>query len=187
MANDQRHSLPFREGPALANSADGKVWFLAQLKPNCANIARRNLERQGFEIFLPFEVETRLHGRRQAFAKVPLFPGYLFLALDPETSPWRKVNSTLGIARLVSFGTHPAPVPYHIIDELMRRCDAAGRLIELPKICPGDQVRITGGPLSSFVAQVERIEPNKRVWLLMDIMGGKTQVTVAQADVRLAS
>ena len=33
----------------------GTSWFLAQLKPNCANIADRNLKRQGFQTFLPVE------------------------------------------------------------------------------------------------------------------------------------
>ena len=38
----------------------GSSWFLAQLKPNCANIANKNLKRQGFQTFLPMEEETRL-------------------------------------------------------------------------------------------------------------------------------
>lgn len=171
----------------MANSAKEMTWYLAQLKPNCSGIARRNLERQGFETFLPFELETRVRGGRHASAKVPLFPGYLFVSLDPETAPWRKINSTLGVARLVSFSARPAPVPQPIVDGLMCRCDASGRLIELAQLSPGDQVRVTKGPLSSFIAQVDRIEPNKRVWLLMDIMGAKTHVAIPQSDLRLAS
>jgi transcriptional antiterminator RfaH len=37
----------------------GTTWFLAQLKPNCAKIADKNLARQGFKTFLPLEEETR--------------------------------------------------------------------------------------------------------------------------------
>ena len=171
----------------MANLAKKEIWYLAQVKPNCAQIARRNLERQGFATFLPFEVETRRRGGRHMAANVQLFPGYLFVALDPRSMPWRQVNSTLGVARLVSFGDQPTPVPAPIVDALMHRCDASGRLIELAQLCPGDQVRITNGPLSSFIAQVDRIEPDKRVWLLMDIMGGQTQVAIPHADLRLAS
>lgn len=118
---------------------------------------------------------------------VPLFPGYLFVALDPDASPWRQVNSTIGVVRLIAFGNHPAPVPQAIVDGLMNRCDAKGRLTELAELSPGDLVRVTKGPLSSFVAKVERVEPSKRVWLLMDIMGGKAQVAIPHADLRLAS
>lgn len=171
----------------MANSASSKEWFLAQIKPNCAAIARRNLERQGFSTFLPFEVEARPRGGRRVLCDVPLFPGYLFVAVAPETSPWRKINSTIGVVRLVAFSNHPAPVPYSIVDGLMNRCDADGRLTELAELSPGDLVRVTKGPLSSFVAQVERVDPNRRVWLLMEIMGGKTQVSIPHADLRLAS
>ena len=41
----------------------GSSWFLAQLKPNCAHIADRNLKRQGFRTFLPTEdVNRRSNG-----------------------------------------------------------------------------------------------------------------------------
>lgn len=33
----------------------GSSWFSAQLKPNCANIAGKNLKRRGFQTFLPLE------------------------------------------------------------------------------------------------------------------------------------
>ena len=35
----------------------GTSWFLAQLKPNCANIADKNLKRQGDEVTLADELE----------------------------------------------------------------------------------------------------------------------------------
>ncbi len=171
----------------MAISAISSPWYLAQVKPNCSQIARRNLERQGFTTFAPFEEETRQRGGKSLLTRLPLFPGYLFVSLDPETSPWRKINSTLGIARLVAFGTRPAPVPQTVIEDLMLRCDADGRLTAPAPLNPGDQVRIKHGPFSSFVAQVERIEPNRRVWVLIDIMGGEKHVAIPQADLRLAS
>ena len=34
-------------------------WFLVQLKPNSAQIAKRNLERQGFRVFNPTRLITK--------------------------------------------------------------------------------------------------------------------------------
>jgi len=42
----------------------------------------------------------------------------------------------------------------------------------------GDQVALNTGPFANFVAEVEKIAPDRRVWVLMDIMGGKTRVAV---------
>ena len=61
----------------------GTNWFLAQLKPNCANIADKNLKRQGFNTFLPMEEETRPRNGKYVTAMRPLFPGYIFVAFEP--------------------------------------------------------------------------------------------------------
>jgi len=99
---------------------------LAQLKPNYANIADKNLKRQGFQTFLPMEEETRQRGGKFVTAMRPLFPGYIFVAFDVARGLWRTVNSTYGITRLVSFGKEPTAVPLNLVSQLMLRCDAKG-------------------------------------------------------------
>jgi hypothetical protein len=55
---------------------DAQAWFLAQIRPNSAQIALRNLARQGFVTFFPQEEGTRRsRGRFEPVLK-PLFPGY---------------------------------------------------------------------------------------------------------------
>ena len=159
----------------------GSSWFLVQLKPNCARIAEKNLQRQGFRTFMPLEEQTR--NRRGRFVSVtrPLFPGYIFVAFDRARGLWRTINSTRGIARLVSFGAAPAAVPQDLVARLMQRCDDAGRLLPTTGLQPGDRVILTKGPFAEFVAQVEHIHPDRRVWLLMDIMGSRSRV-MAGAD-----
>ena len=157
----------------MAFEQGGASWFLAQLKPNCANIADRNLKRQGFDTFLPMEEATGRRNGKFVTAMRPLFPGYIFVAFDVALGSWRAVNSTYGITRLVSFGREPRAVPPDLISELMRRCDAAGKLLPTNCLRPGDRVTLTKGPFVDFVAEVERIAPDQRVWVLLDIMGGR--------------
>ena len=97
------------------------TWFLAQLKPNSVRIATANLTRQGFRTFLPMEKITRQFDGRFTAALRPLFPGYIFVSFDASLGLWRKVNSTQGITRLISFGKEPAPVPLDLVNELMMR------------------------------------------------------------------
>jgi transcriptional antiterminator RfaH len=157
----------------------GFSWFLAQLKPNCGPIAERNLRRQGFQTFLPQEDGTR-HSRGKFVAiKRPLFPGYLFVSFSASGGHWRTVNATSGVTRLVSFGGDPAPVPEAIVSSLMRRCDASGTLLPPTILKPGDQVKLTSGPLADSLATIQSITPDRRVWVLLEIMGGLTRVGVA--------
>jgi transcriptional antiterminator RfaH len=159
-------------------------WFLAQLKPNCARIADKHLTRQGFQTFLPLEEETRQRGGKFVTAERPLFPGYIFVALDVARGFWRQVNSTHGVTRLVSFGKEPAAVPRDLVSQIMQRCDASGKLLPPKVLKPGDQVTLTTGPFANFVAEVEKIAPDRRVWVLMEIMGGQKRVAVGAEQLR---
>lgn len=162
----------------------GASWFLAQLKPNCGRIAERNLQRQGFRIFLPTEeVSKWLRGKFSGTAR-PLFPGYIFVSVSRDAGHWRAINSTIGITRLVSFGKEPAPVPLGLVAQLMRRCDPSGKLLPPRLMRPGDPVRLTSGPFAEFVGTIESIAPERRVWVLMEIMGGETRVAVGSDQLR---
>ncbi len=162
----------------------GTDWFLAQLKPNCANIADKNLRRLGFETFLPLDEETRRRNGRFVTAKRPLFPGYIFVAFDVAQGHWRTINSTYGITRLVSFGVEPAAVPADLVAQIRLRCDADGKLVPHAMLQPGDRVTVTTGPFADFVAEVETLSPDRRVWVLMDIMGNQTRVRVTADQLR---
>lgn len=159
-------------------------WFLAQLKPNSAQIAKRNLERQGFKAFLPLEETTQQRSGRFVTARRPLFPGYIFVAFDAMQGCWRAINSTQGITRLVSFGRAPAPVPSGLVDELKARCDCMGKMVAASALATGDAVTFTKGPFSDFVGEVEKIDTDRRVWVLMDLMGGQTRVKAEEAQLR---
>jgi len=164
----------------------GTSWFLAQHKPNCGRIAERNLQQQGFRTFLPIEDSTKRVRGKFVSAPRPLFPGYVFVAFNTGAGHWRTINSTNGITRLVSFGKEPAPVPLDIVSQLMLRCDASGKLLPPKLLKPGDHVRLTSGPFADFVGTIEAIAPERRVWVLMEIMGSETRVAVGADQLRLA-
>jgi len=168
----------------MSNHDRGTRWFLAQHKPNSHRIAERNLTRQGFRTFLPMQEETTRVRGRFATRLRPLFQGYLFVALDPRQGGWRAINATYGITRLVSLGNEPTPVPLDLVSQLMLRCDASGKLLPPRILKPGDQVTLSKGPFSDFVATIETIAPDKRVWVLIEIMGGETRVAVSAGQLR---
>lgn len=155
-------------------------WYLAQIKPNCLSIAQRNLARQGFDFFLPMQLETRKRKEKFFDTPVPLFPGYIFVSMMAGNELWRSINSTYGITKLVSFADKPAAVPKSLVLDLKTRCDRNGLLLPPAELHPGDKVKLTIGPFASFIAEVEKLDPDKRVWVLLDLMGRATRVTLAR-------
>ena len=62
-------------------------WSLIQFKPNSHRLAERNLHRQGFDTFLPKQKITRIKASRFVGDLKPLFPGYMFVSVNPELAP----------------------------------------------------------------------------------------------------
>ncbi|KDB05067.1 hypothetical protein U879_03470 [Defluviimonas sp. 20V17] len=72
----------------------GEARWLAQLEPNCYQLAECNQTRKIFQIFLPRHHETRRGNGKFSTGLRPLFPGYLFAAFDPTRGLWRAINGT---------------------------------------------------------------------------------------------
>ena len=161
-------------------------WYLIQFKPNSHRMAERNLHRQGFETFLPMQKITRRKASRFVNNLKPLFPGYMFVSVNSELAPWRSINSTIGVSRLVSFEGKPKPLPLQLISGLMLRCDASGTLLPPKSLSAGDSVEMLTGPFTTFIATVDAIDPEQRIWVLMDFMGQKTRMQVTADQSQLA-
>ena len=155
-----------------------KKWFILQFKPNSHRLAERNLNRQGFESFLPLHEVTKYKYNRYVGDLRPLFPGYMFVAFDPESGPWRQIKCTIGVSKLVSFGGQPSPIPLDLISGLMARCNSSGKLLPLDQPNKGDVVKLLTGPFANYIAKVETIDPDQRIWVLMELMGRVTRISV---------
>ena len=164
-----------------------KYWFLIQFKPNSHRLAERNLHRQGFDSFIPMQETTRRKASRFVSDLKPLFPGYMFVSVNSELAPWRTINNTIGVSRLVSFNGKPKPLPLQLVSGLLLRCDTSGALLPLKSLGEGDSVEIITGPFANFIATVDIIDPEQRIWVLMDFMGQKTRMQVSSDQLQLSN
>ena len=164
-----------------------KEWFILQFKPNAHHQAVKNLNRQGFEIFLPFLDTTSRKASRFISTAQPLFPGYMFIRFDRTKSGWQKINNTYGVSRLISFNSILKSIPNRFIDNLKKRYNSSGKLLPIQKLKKGDQVTVLIGPFSNFIATVEKYEADQRIWILMDLMGRKTKVQTPSDALKLSN
>ena len=162
-------------------------WYLIQFKPNSYRIAESNLNRQGFDTFLPMQKTTLRKASRFVNELKPLFPGYMFVSLNPQLAPWRTINSTIGVSRLVSFEGKPKPLPRQLISGLMLRCDIAGKIQPPKTFNEGDSVELLTGPFANFIATVDTIDPKQRIWVLMVLMGRRTRMQIVSDQLQLAN
>lgn len=155
-------------------------WHVVQTQVNSESKAAQNLLRQGYDIYLPRYLKRRRHARKVDFVAKPLFPRYLFVAVDMATQRWRSIQSTFGVSHLVTNGNEPATVPDGIVSALRAREDAKGfvRMDARPKFAPGDKVRVLAGAFMDNAGLFNGMADHDRVSILLEMLGRKVRVLI---------
>jgi transcriptional antiterminator RfaH len=153
-------------------------WYVVQTQVNGEAKAAQNLIRQGYEIYLPRYLKRRRHARKVDFTAKPLFPRYMFVAIDMATQRWRSIQSTFGVSHIVGNGDAPATVPDGVVDSLKTREDDKGfiRLDFRPAFAPGDKVRVLAGAFMDSAGLFNGLADHDRVSILLDMLGRKVRV-----------
>ena len=167
------------------NDAPGtRRWYLVYCKPRQERVAVENLERQGYETYLPRVRETRRRAGQRIKVIAPLFPRYLFIHLDQEFDNWGPIRSTLGVLSLVRFGQSPARVPDELLAFLRGREDAEGvQSIEPQPLKAGARVRVASGSLAGYEGIFLARTGRERVVVLLDILGKATRTQMDALDI----
>jgi len=157
-----------------------KQWFVARTHAHGETKAAAHLRRQGFEVYLPRFAKTRRHARREERIAAPLFPRYLFVAMDMDNARWRAINSTVGVERLITFGDRPAPMPEGTVANLQsqERPDGLLTLASLLLLEPGAPLRLINGAFAEQVGVYERMTTDQRVVLLLNLLGREVRLEV---------
>ena len=163
-------------------------WFVVQTQVNGEAKAARNLLRQGYDIYLPRYLKRRCHARKIDLVARPLFPRYMFVAIDMATQRWRSIQSTFGVSRLVCNGEDPAAVPEAVVAALRAREDDNGfvKMDARPTFASGDKVRVLAGAFMDSAGLFSGLADHDRVSILLDMLGRKVRVLL-DADLVVAA
>ena len=150
---------------------DEGPWYLAYTEPRRELVAQANLERQGYDTYLP------MYG-----TAAPLFPRYLFVRPGRSTQSIAPVRSTRGVQAVVRFGTHYALVTAALLAAIREQVKehALHARGEDAGMQPGQRVRVQGNvPGLAGLEGLVDSSANRRVIVLMEILGRQTPVSLA--------
>ncbi len=162
-------------------------WYVAQTRARQEVLARMNLEAQNFEVFLPQILKTTRHARQLRTKKVAVFPGYLFIRLDPKLHRWRSVNGTIGVSRLLTANERPAPAPNGVVESLMGYVDEQGYCQLNRDLVVGQKVNVVQGPFVRLMGEVLSMDDKGRTRVLLEIMGGKVVTLLERTSLEVAA
>jgi transcriptional antiterminator RfaH len=162
-----------------------KQWFALHTRAYFERRVAAHLERNDIDAFLP---ETRDGPRASATSLAPLFPGYLFIFVDLEST---RSSSFLvpGVANLVGYGDEPVPIPEEVIKLIARRAaELSTRHSRRPRFERGDAVRIKDGPFRDIVGIFDDdCDPSQRVRVLLTAMSRSLRVRLPLSALEKAS
>lgn len=161
----------------------GACWYVVQTKPRAELKALLNLRQQEFQVFCPCFIKTVRHARKVSKVRTPLFPNYMFLAMDVEQAPWRKINSTYGVTHILMQNERPQPVPKGVVEAIRSQLDIRGKMDWQNAFCIGQDVRIDTGAFANFIGRLEQLDAHGRVRVLLDLMGRKVGVSLHVSEI----
>ena len=158
-------------------------WYLIHTKPRQEKRALLNLERQGYECYLPLLAVEKLHKGVLSVVEEPLFARYLFIRLDDSQSgkSWGPIRSTKGVSHLVTFGTEYAKVDEQLIENLRAQRDIQGSQPK-PLFAHGERVRVTAGTFAGIEAVYQMSDGESRAMVLIEILSKPAQLKISPAN-----
>ncbi len=158
-------------------------WYLVHTKPRQEEVALENLERQGYAAYLPRLTVEKIRRNKAQWVREAMFPRYLFVQLDTSGAglSWAPIRSTLGVSRLVHFGSQPARADERLVELLQsREQDAPAQAL----FSAGDSVVVTQGPFAGIEAIYQTTDAEQRAIILLEIMSRPVSLPIDAGQLR---
>jgi transcriptional antiterminator NusG len=158
------------------------VWYAIWTRSRHENVVREQLERKGYESFLPTITKWSRWKDRKKKVDWPLFPGYCFARFDAQAR--LPVLSCTGVVNIVSFDGDIAPIPDFEIEGIRRLVQSDLQFDPCPLIHEGMMVEVIHGPLKGVMGRLLRKGAHARLILGVDLIGQAVSAEVDAADVK---
>ena len=158
-------------------------WAVVNTQPHREHIAVENLQRQEFIPYCPLIKRRHRHARRANDVLRPLFPGYLFVKINPDLTRWRPMLSTFGVRSVVRCGEEVSLLDDAFVQALRAR--EIDGVISRPA-SPyqiGQEVRVTDGAFGGLVATIIEMHERDRLTVLMQLLSRVVKVRLDESQV----
>ena len=169
----------------VSTTAENSKWLLVYTKAKEEQRAKKNLENQGFEIFLPM-IAVAKENQSKSITLKAMFPGYLFVKINTELDKWNRIKSTRGVSHLVVFGQRFAEIPNQVIAYLKSEADENDifkQKITRQEFQKGDKLVIEKGMFKDKEATFLAKKSKERVSILLRFVNHLITADIPASDV----
>jgi len=164
----------------------GYRWFVMRTESRAEYLAVDALDRDGFQTYFP---QIKAIHPRVGHSSTPLFPGYLFLRLDPEGNGWPIFRPSHKILGYVRTGDEIPSLPDSVVNDLIRRVLSINDKGESPiPFQEGDLVEVITPSYKTIAEVLESGKSRKgNIKVLLEFMGRLIRADVPWQQVQPAT
>ncbi|RXK56645.1 antitermination protein NusG [Oleiharenicola lentus] len=126
-------------------------WFVCHTKPRCEKKFDDLVARERFAHYLPLIQSVRRYGTQKKVFTKPLFPGYVFVRIEPEKKTRIYQQDLLVRAMLVD----NEAVFLRQLEDVKTVCASGLEAMVHPLMRKGTKVKVNGGPLKGLEGHVD--------------------------------
>ena len=135
-------------------------------------VETRHLQDLIHVISIPMETVTELTDNGPKTYERKVFPGYVLVKMIMTDEAWYIIKNVRGVTGFVGSGTKPTPLTE---EEVLQLGVEKHEIVVSYDV--GDSVKITDGPLTSFVGVVDMLDIDKnKVRVIVSMFGRETPV-----------
>jgi transcription antitermination factor NusG len=158
-------------------------WFAIKVRARSEKLIAGFLENKGYNTFVPAYRARKVWSDRVVNTELPLFPGYLFCQVDPN-SYWLPILQTPGAKSFVSFGGVLAEVDRGEIDALKIAMRSGQPLQPWPYLRTGQRVVVERGAFEGLEGILLRTKGEDRLVLSVTLLQRSVAVEIERCWVR---
>jgi transcription antitermination factor NusG len=159
-------------------------WFAIWTRSRHEQVVREQLDKKGYDVFLPTITRWSRWKDRKKKIDWALFPGYCFARFNPDDP--LPVLKCAGVVNIVSFEGKPAPIPEIELDSIRVLVGSELQFDPCPLIHEGMMVEVVHGPLKGVFGRLMRKDAHRaRLVLSVDLIGQAVSVEVDVSDVKV--
>jgi transcription antitermination factor NusG len=167
----------------MQSSATIKKWFALYTRPRAEKQLFRQLQKAGFNAYLPLRKVLKYWSDRKKWVEEPLFSSYIFVFISE--AEYYDVLNIPGAVRYVTFEGKAVPIPPQQIEAIKQFISSGEELPEVElKRSPGDKVDIIAGPMKGIEGELVDIMGRKKVRVEINGLGRAVYLELPASHIR---
>jgi len=155
------------------------LWYALHVKTRFERLVEMQLEKKGYEVFLPTYASSRNWSDRVKEIHLPLFPSYVFCRFHFDNR--LPIIMTAGVNSVVGAGKTPISVSEGEIAAIRQALDSGMKTRPSPYIAEGEEVHIAQGPLKGLKGILVRSNGDDRLILSVTLLMRSISVEIDRA------